>query len=150
MFDPLPGSVHIKALVKRTALKKHRLSDHVLGCIYLGLYLGVFKKVEADIFETCFVRDVKLRKIHVHFGEAFTDPDGNVMAVNGKLFCGDVTNFAVSTYTFDTTNQHPGFHDWVSDALYAGSTIHDEDAAPLIHAALILYHLVQQALHPSV
>ena len=107
LFNPARDSTpHLAAFIDqakaRQETRQFRLSDHMIGAVKMAVAIGEIRKKDADVFETCFVRGVKIRKTREHEGLAFLDPDGNVMSIDGVTYSGSETAYDDGNYDLTT------------------------------------------------
>ncbi|RDL37758.1 uncharacterized protein BP5553_05191 [Venustampulla echinocandica] len=121
-LDPEPGVVTLGDLTDDKH-KQHCISDHALGMVYVAIHGGRLSKKKADMFETCFVRGVKIRKLHVPHGRPCLDPDGRALLLDdntGRALTGGAENGNVLTsqYTVRTVSSHPRYKKWLGYLLH--------------------------------
>jgi len=124
IFDPAPGTVHIRDLVamaKDGIYVKDKLSDHVIGMLVMAKNTGVISAWEGTLFQLPFVKGMKIRSGAQHLGHAFTDPNGDVLILGGRTLYGSSDiNIQLSPLTADTLKNHPQYSTWLNTTLYAG------------------------------
>lgn len=119
LYDPPPGTIHVKDLVRMEDRKKNRLSDYLVGAIAIAVKVGAIFKYEADIFETVYKRGAKIRKMRRHEGEPFLDPDGKIMKIDGEAYSGS-SRISVGRFDINNVDDHPAYKDWCSRLIFAG------------------------------
>ena len=91
-YDPVPDTFVVqslvKALAKKKALRLARISDWLAGAIELAVAEKEIRKVQAEKFQTVYVRGVKIRKLRYHEGRPFLAPDGTPMLIQKKVMNG--------------------------------------------------------------
>jgi len=126
LFDPVPGSVHIRDLinqVKDGIYAKDKLSDYAIGIILWAKYIGMITAWEGTLFQVPWVKDMKLRVKVPHVGRPLLGPDGNFLTLMGRALQGaSEGDLDKSNLTPDALLSHPGYANWVKRNLFAGRT----------------------------
>jgi hypothetical protein len=124
IFDPAPGTVHVRdliAMAKDGIYAKDRVSDYVVGMLVMAKHTGVISAWEGTLFQLPFVKGMKIRTGMQHLGCAFTDPDGDVLILDGRTLHGSSDiDIKLSTLTVDSLKDHAQYSTWLKTTLYAG------------------------------
>jgi hypothetical protein len=121
LFDAPIGSIHVSDLVTLTNRKKNRLSDHWVGVLVIAAETGVITKTQGDMFESDFVRGLKIRKTRAAAGSPFLGPDGLIVVLQGRTLSGanPPASVAVSGLSINGIRSHPNFDTWNASVIYA-------------------------------
>jgi hypothetical protein len=132
--DPEPGDECVWRCLRERPLRLHRLSDRVLGALYIAIQLGLIKKSDCNLTETDLAAGFKIRanRYNVNLGSAFLTPGQEaVVAINipvrdssitFKLSGEDRATRGLPSVTFDLDlfrATYATFDNWVNSNLYA-------------------------------
>lgn len=124
VYDPAPGSIHIKDLIRMAkdgVYAKDKLSDYVIGMILHARDIGDICTWQGTLFQLPFVKGMRLRTGHAHHGQPFLGPDDLILTLADRTLKGSENNdIDESPLTKDTITSHPNYQAWLKDALYAG------------------------------
>jgi hypothetical protein len=125
LFDPNKGVHYIKDIVQMDDKYLHRVSDLVVGMLYLGAKVGAIRKTQACYFKVALLPHMKLRtSVYQHEGNPFVGSDGGAMTIDGVVF-GGAELLSAGRYNLDNVEQDPSYHQWVSMVLFRGKGIND-------------------------
>jgi hypothetical protein len=131
VWDPAPGTACLWQCIKDKNLATHRLSDRVLGSLYIAIAHGFIKGTDCDISGTDLAQSFKIRspRTRLNLGQGLLTPDGKAVvsiptrSIQGLLELrgsGDATaNLPVVRYnpTFFQEN-YPNWEQWRDELLY--------------------------------
>jgi hypothetical protein len=127
LFDPAPGTIHIKDLIQEESHYLDRTSDFVTGSLMLASHLGKISKVEACYFQVPFTIGVKLRtSTYKHEGHPFVGPDGGAMHIGDRVFGGS-QGLAAGAYSLLNVSTAPNYDTWLASSLFRSTTEIDSD-----------------------
>ena len=79
IYDPAPGSIHIKDLIRMAKdgfYVKDKPSDYVIGMILHARDICSILAWHGTLFQLPFVKGMSLRTGYAHYGQPFLGPDG--------------------------------------------------------------------------
>jgi hypothetical protein len=124
IYDPVPGSIHIKDLIRMAKdgyYVKDKPSDYVIGMILHARDICNILAWHGTLFQLPFVKGMSLRTGYAHYGQPFLGPDGLILTLSGRTLKGSENNdLDDSPLTEDTITKHPNYAAWLANALYAG------------------------------
>jgi hypothetical protein len=130
LLNPSRGKMHLNDLmnqVKDGIYAKDFISDHVIGILLLGLWVGLLSEWEVMLFQLPFTNPdnikngMTFRKNYNNYGNPFFGPDGRILTLHGRYLCGDDdSGVGASDLDLDGIRNHPEFENWVKSTLFAG------------------------------
>lgn len=124
IYDPAPGTIHIKDLIRMAkdgVYVKDKLSDCVIGMILHARDIGDILAWQGTLFQLPFVKGMNLRSGYAHYGQPFLGPDDMILTLSGRTLRGsEDNNYQNSPLTKDTITAHPKYQAWLKETLYAG------------------------------
>lgn len=81
VWDPAPGTACLWQCLKDKTLSMHRLSDRVLGSLYIAISSGLIKPVDCDASESDLAQRFKIRspRTRLNLGQGLLTPDGKAV-----------------------------------------------------------------------
>jgi len=131
LYDPPVSNTSVRTIFRPAFVQshfQHRLSDHVMGVIQVGIRLGLVTKAKADVYETAFIRGAKPRKHRTHEGRAFLAPDGTAMSMFGVAYSG-ASSIAAGTWNLDNVSTHPTYATWLRNVVHLSSSNSSDSSA---------------------
>lgn len=88
VWDPAPGTASVWKCIKDKPLAMHRLSDRVLGGLYVSIEDGLIKPHDCNLNETDLIEGFRIRVLRSksNLGRGLLTPDGkSVVSIPVKL-----------------------------------------------------------------
>lgn len=81
VWDPAPGTACIWQCIKEMPLAMHRLSDRVLGGLYVAINCGLIKKTNCNLNESDLGESFNIRVVrtNINLGHGLLTPDGKAV-----------------------------------------------------------------------
>lgn len=133
VWDPAPGTACIWQCIKDMPLSMHRLSDRVLGGLYIAIDCGLIKKSNCNLNESDLSESFKIRVVRseLNLGRGLLTPDGKAVisipikreskTVLLELRGAGKTNLRLPTIAYNADifkKMYPNWAEWRDELLY--------------------------------
>ena len=81
----------------------------MISAVKIAVIIGEIRKKDVDVFETCFVYSIKIRKTCEYKGLAFLNPNSNIISINKVTYSRSKTIYNNRNYNLIIVKEHPNF-----------------------------------------